>query len=117
MYELYEMLRKDIFKKIYLIYTEIIDLSNPEISINYFKYWEDTKKRWEQLITNYGKHIPPKQQERYQQVKDIRNELGSIIAFLNDLSGTLKVKLSENNFSKVKETIKKQFSEREVPPQ
>ncbi len=117
MYELYEMLRKDIFKKIYLIYTEIIDLSNPEISINYFKYWEDTKKRWEQLITNYGKHVPPKQQERYQQVKDIRNELGSIIAFLNDLSGTLKVKLSENNFSKVKETIKKQFSEREVPPQ
>ena len=115
MFEMYEIFRNSklekegFVEKIFPIRVESIALSQPKVLMAYFKHWEDKEKEWEELIEAYGKRIKPAQQEKYNRIKAIANELGDFLDFLSDMNTKTKAILSQNNFEAIKKAIQAQL--------
>ena len=111
MFEMYEIYRNaklekgSFYDKIFPVRVENLGLNQPKVLMNYFKFWQDKEKEWEELIVTFGTRITSEQQDQYRRVKEIAHELGDFLAFLNDMNAQSKEELSSNNFEIIKKAI------------
>ncbi len=117
MFELYEAYRNakfekaELVSKIYPIRIENIKLDDPDILDKYFEHWENLEKKWENLIVKRGTRITKAQQAEYDKIKNIASRLGDLLEILSDMNALTKELLSDNNFEKIKSTIKQRIEQ------
>ncbi len=115
MYELYEIYRnsrletKDFVNRIYPIRVESLKLDDPDVLDVYFEYWENLEKKWENLIVKRGTRITTAQKAEYDKIKEIAAKLGDLLDILKDMNALTKELLSDNNFEKIKSSIKERL--------
>ena len=111
MFEMYEIYRNSkldrnlLRQKVYPIRVESIRLSDPKVLDQYFEYWENQEKEWEDLIVRRGTRISPAQHEKYRRIKSIASELGDFLDFLSDINAKTKGELSAGDFGIIKNAL------------
>lgn len=111
MYELYEVYRnskleaKGFIDKIYPIRVEQLNLNNPKVLGEYFEFWQNLEKEWEDLIVTFGTRITVAQKSEYDKIKEIAAKLGDLLDILKDMNSLTKQILSKDNFAEIKKAI------------
>ena len=113
MYELYEIARnckfeKDLFsQKVLPVPLEQLKLDDPIFLEEYFSYWEDEKKTWQDFVQKRMERGNPSraQSDRLFRVQEVERHLGDLADWLQDMNAARVKLLSDNDFAPIKEAI------------
>ena len=113
MYELYEIARnckfeKDLFsQKVLPVPLEQLKLDDPIFLEEYFTYWEDEKKTWQDFVQKRMERGNPSraQSDRLFRVQEVERHLGDLADWLQDMNAARVKLLSDNDFAPIKEAI------------
>ncbi len=111
MFELYEVARncnfdKAIFsEKVFPIMFEFIDFARPKIIDEYFDFWAESQKEWEDLFKKRMGQLSSEQFSRYEKVKVIGQNIGKLMDWLTDMNTLNLDMLSKNDFAEIKKAL------------
>lgn len=109
LYEIYrntEMNKEEFGKRLFPLRTEEIDLGNPDIRNTYVDFWEAEEKEWEKRISDNSDSITEEDAKQSQFVRRLVAEIGNILSCLSDINALNINQLSENDFEKIKSSIR-----------
>ncbi len=116
MHELNEIYRnarqekEEFSKRVFPIRAESIKMSDPLVIDEYLSFWEEEEKKWETLVQkrtgSVGAYFGT-----FNNIKEINNNIGNLMAFLQDMNSLSKRLLAEADFVPVKDAIRQRLAE------
>lgn len=116
MFELFEIARnnkwnKEAFRKHVLpIRLESLAFDKPETLGKYFGFWKEEERKWSEFVRDNMDLCSPAQYRRFQLVKEIKQQLGRLSEWIQDINASSLNLLSENDFELVKKKITERLS-------
>ena len=117
MFELYEIARNSNFDKVQFrekvlpVMVEFVDFTNPAIIDEYFSFWENEYKEWDDLVKKRAGQLSVEQMQRYDKIKMIHQNFGRLTEWIIDMNTLSPQLLSDDNFAEIKKIIVKKGTE------
>jgi|GEM_PF-1252534 len=115
MWELYEIFRnskmekQNFVERILPVRVENLSLMDPKTLMKYFNYWNEKFTEYSNLITNSLQQVGKAQQEEFYKIRTIKDSIGDLVGYFQDMNAKTNNLLKDNDFEMVKDAIKKRL--------